>query len=182
MAITAALKRSALEDCWDTLKASGITLRDALRQQEKEARTAIASGSMRSVAGLGRSSVMATHGPGEITTTETVELYRWLIDFFGQSLQWLNFAANYGLDAFQVELGGRPTTLGALVANPVVLDLTTRWVILCTEYGIDPGEVINAAVNDTSIFLWMMYHIISVVEWQPNFLWARVPIGIGIRQ
>jgi hypothetical protein len=142
--ISTALKRASLEDAWDTAKAAApIDLRKALRDNEKKARAAIAGGSFSQVSANRRSSAFSMAGPGQITPSETVELWRELIDTYDSSKKWLNDCAAIGLDPDEAEVIGFP--VGATqVQSP-------------------------ETVAEEDIFNWLMSHMVATSEIRSDF-------------
>lgn len=138
MAITAAARRSTLEDAWDVAKVSvPVDLRAVLRSEETKARKAIAGGSLASVSANRRTSEFSGYGPGQITQAEILEILRGLVDLYDGSKKWLTDCATYALDPAQTELTGWPTNPGPSVASP-------------------------AAITEESIYTWMMNHLVAV--------------------
>ena len=81
VAITTNMKRASLDDAWDESRKLG-SLRKTLRSFEKQAREVVSGGSVSNIAANGRSTAFSLYGPGGITPSELVDLWRELVDLF----------------------------------------------------------------------------------------------------
>lgn len=180
MAISTPEKRGRLEDAFAaSVKANPVTsLRAYLRVQETAARQAVKSGSIKLTLANAQRVEMADYGPGQITPLEVAELFRWLVDQFDQSFLWLSQCCNFGLDAFNAEFTMWPNSPTA-VAPPgnTIVDQTGRWLIYCNMLGLDPTLVIGQTVNDTTIYVWLMYHLYPTVEARDDHSQIRINTG-----
>ena len=178
MAVTSRETRGRLEDAFAA--SAGLvaptSLRAYLRAQEQAARAVINGGSVKSASGDGKSVAFADYGPGQITQTELVDLYRHLVDDFDCAFMWLTNCANSGLDAFVTEFSLFPNSTTPTVPA-LVIDSTGRWLQLCVQFAITPAKVIGAAVNDISVFLWMMFHEVGAIEARSDYGQMRVAEG-----
>lgn len=180
MAITAPEKRGRLEDAWalSGLADPVTSLRLQLRSLETAARGAISGGSAKHVVGNSHQVQFADYGPGQITPTEIVELYRWLVDQFDQAFSYLNTCASYGMDPFYSEEVIFPSDgTGTIVAPAILLDGTGKFALLCAQYSITPATVIGQAIADPAIFLWLMYHTVAATESHGDYYDLRVGLG-----
>lgn len=179
MAITSSEKRGRLEDAFQAsagLSQNPTSLRQYLRKQEQSARAAINGGSVKLNIANGHRVEFFDRGVGQITQVELVELYRNLIDDFDQAFLFLTNCCNVGIDAFVAEMTLFPTT--TTPANPaVVVDSSGRWAQLCIQFGINSASVIGQAVNDTALFLWLMFHEVAVTEAYSDYGQMRIAQG-----
>jgi hypothetical protein len=113
VATTTSIKRAFLEDAFDASKANGKGLRATLRENESNARSSIAAGSLASISANGRSHTFAMRG---LAPEGVVDLWRELIDLHDSSKQWLTHCAKYALNPVEAELYELPLSAAA---NPV---------------------------------------------------------------
>lgn len=165
-----------MEDAWDDSKNSAVALRFQLRKREREAAALIEGGSMSSASHNGRNSQFSPEGPGNITTMEVAQLYRELIDEFGETFKFLSSCASVGIDPFMAEFQQFPNN--AVVVNPALLiDSTLRFAQLCTEFNIDSTQVVGKPIGDPAVFCWMMFHEFAVIEQRNDYTLMRVSEG-----
>lgn len=182
MPVTTKEKRGRLEDAFGSsagLAQNASSLRAYLRVQEQLARGRVNGGSVKSVSGNGHQVEFVGYGPGQLTTFEVVELYRSLIDDFDNAYLFLTKCASFGLDPFNMEFTMFPT---GNPPNPPVnpanlIDDTGRFEDLCKQFGIDEAKIIGQTINDTSVFLWLMFHLVPAVEARNDYTSMRVETG-----
>lgn len=181
MSATTKEKRGRLEDAYSLSAGADpvSSLRAYLRQQEQLARGRLNGGSVKSVSGNGHQVEFAGYGPGQLTMLEVVELYRSLIDDFDNGFLFLTKCAGFGLDPFNMEFTTFPNTPPPAnpVQPPVLIDSTGRFANLCIQFGITAAEVIGQAIDDTSVFLWLMFHLVPCVEAMSDYSGMRVETG-----
>jgi hypothetical protein len=181
MPVTTKEKRGRLEDAYSLSAglAEPTSLRAYLRQQEQLARSRLNGGSVISVSGNGHQVEFAGYGPGQLTTLEVAELYRSLIDDFDNSFLFLSKCASYGLDPFNMEFTTFPNTPPpANPVNPAVLiDDTGRFADQCKMFGIDSTKVIGQTINDISVFVWLMFHLVPCTEAMSDYSGMRIETG-----
>jgi hypothetical protein len=177
MAITSKEKRGRLEDAWDSI-VSPDTLRAVLRTNERLARAAYSGGLVKRSKGNGHEVDFfdPSSSASSITPLEIAELYRSLIDEYDTALVFLSNCALYGLDAFRTELEGFPNAVTA-VGSPATLDTTGRFAQLCLQFGVVANTVIGVAVNEDTVFLWLMWHCVPVLESHGDYTLMRVAEG-----
>lgn len=178
MAVTSRERRGRLEDAFILSAGAQVpsSLRAALRSAEASCRTAINGGSVKLVIGNGHRVEFFDNGPGKITQVELVELYRTLVDDFDSAFNFLSQCARYGLDPFVTEFQAFPNAV-TVAGSALVIDTTGRFSMLCSQFGITEADIIGAALNDKSIFLWMMYHEQPVLEEHSDYGSLRVTGG-----
>ena len=178
MAITSQEKRGRLEDAY-ALSAglnTPTSLRAKLRSLEQAARAAINGGSIQRGSANGHAVEFAEYGPGQITQTELVQLYREIIDAFDDAFLFLTTCAKVGVDAFVAEMTCFPSETATV--NPAnVLDTTGRFANLCLQFGVTAGDVIGTTVNDKTVFLWLMFHEVACTEARSDYTFMRVAEG-----
>lgn len=132
MAVTTAIKRASLDDAWDAAKVANKDnpdLRAQLRKNESLARKAVAGGSLAAVSANRRTSEFAPQGPGQVTPTEAVELWRELISLYNRAYRWVKWCLDRGLDANDAEATGVQSV--DLVENPTAITdaLVYEWMV-----------------------------------------------------
>lgn len=167
-------RRWALENAWSKC-ADNQRLRDYLRTVEDQVRVAVSGGSVKSQGGFQRTEFFDS-SPGNLTQQELARMYRSLISDLDTAYAFLCQCAKYGLDPFLTDFSFFPQSNQA-VAQPVVIDTTGRFAILCGQFGENPGVVINQPVGDPSLFLWMMYHEVPCYESHNDYGQMRVSEG-----
>lgn len=181
MPVTTKEKRGRLEDAYSL--SAGLTpassLRAYLRLQEGLARAKMGGGSVKSVSGNGHQVEFWGYGPGQLTILELVELYRSLVDDFDNAFLFLTKCASFGVDPFNMEFNAFPvgTPPNPPVDPAVLIDDTGRFANLCTQFGVVVDEVVGVAVDDTTVFLWLMFHLVPVTEAHNDFTSMRIETG-----
>jgi hypothetical protein len=179
VAITSSEKRGRLEDAFQAsagLSQNPTSLRAYLRKQEQSARASISGGAVKLNIGNGQRVEFFDAGVGQITQTEIVELYRDLIDDFDQAFLFIWNCSSVGLDAFVTEMTLFPNSTKP-AAPASIIDSSGRWAQLCTQFGIVPATVIGQPVNDSSVFLWLMFFEVAVTESRSDYSQMRIAEG-----
>ncbi len=153
IAITTKHKRASLDDAKDLSVSNKLTLRQALRQFEKNLSSQIQNGfSIQGAGSNGHSSQAHPAGEASATPSEWLEMWRDLIDLHDRVDKFLAFCAKYGLD---------PT-------DPSV------WLLDSTPLVAVPNPV---PVTDDSRYAQMMCRLVPITSGMSDYWLLRAPFG-----
>lgn len=157
-----------LRAAWDAAPASASSLLTQIQAMLGEAQEQLAE-DLDSSASNSHSSHSNIPGTNRLTDQETVRGWNQIITAFKTVRLYLINCANYGLDAFAVQMKGSfPMPPPAAVNPPVLIDDGfNQWQQLCVFESIDPATVIGQAVDDEAIYLWLVNNA-SLLEASKN--------------
>jgi hypothetical protein len=156
-----------LTTAWEGLPDDQSRLWDCLNSELK-ASSSLAANAVQSEANNAHSATAFMPGDDRFSTTETSRAWNQLVKLYRATNQYLAICAQNGFDAFQIiQCAQWPTFLKVPLTGDaaIIVDLDGNWARLCLKYMVDPGLVVNQALqNEYAIWMWMMESLVPVFE------------------
>lgn len=164
LGLTAEDKRRMLRAAWDAANDQPNSLLDSIKSFAAQAQERVDENvdSSSSNSHSAHSFMPSANAPSD---TEQTRGWNDLVERFMLTRQFLNNCAKYGLDSFAVFFCGHfPHPLPAVVAPAVTIDLKGRWAALADLNILDAGRIVNQAVGDEAIYVWMLDKLAAVTQ------------------